>query len=281
MAAKPSTLGELRSSGYKVSTVKQEMRRNLIEKMRKGEDLFPGIYRLRRHRHPPAPERHPLRPGHHLPRRARPGEVAHDPRPRQPARRRDPGHRRQRGQRRPVRADLASTRRTCIADEGDRRRSTGSAATALRREARDARHHHRRPHRRGRPDQRRRRPLPLRRADDPLRPDPAHQPRHLRINELPDLAERIQVGLFNIMEERDIQIRGYRIRLPLDVFLVVQRQPGGLHQPRPHHHAAQGPLRRPDPHALPASRSSTRSASWSRSACASTTTTTRSPCRST
>ena len=45
------------------------------------------------------------------------------------------------------------------------------------------------------------------------------------INELPDLAERIQVGLFNIMEERDIQIRGYRIRLPLDVFLVASANP--------------------------------------------------------
>jgi magnesium chelatase subunit I len=45
------------------------------------------------------------------------------------------------------------------------------------------------------------------------------------INELPDLAERIQVGLFNIMEERDIQIRGYRIQLPLDIFLVSSANP--------------------------------------------------------
>ena len=37
------------------------------------------------------------------------------------------------------------------------------------------------------------------------------------INELPDLAERIQVGMFNVLEERDVQIRGYQIRLPLDV----------------------------------------------------------------
>src|SRR5262245_18758526 len=37
------TLGELRSSGYKVQSVKQEMRRNLINKMRKGENVFPGI----------------------------------------------------------------------------------------------------------------------------------------------------------------------------------------------------------------------------------------------
>ena len=45
------------------------------------------------------------------------------------------------------------------------------------------------------------------------------------INELPDLAERIQVGLFNLMEERDIQIKGYRIRLPVDVYLVASANP--------------------------------------------------------
>ena len=45
------------------------------------------------------------------------------------------------------------------------------------------------------------------------------------INELPDLAERIQVGLFNLMEERDVQIKGYRIRLPLDVFVVATANP--------------------------------------------------------
>ena len=45
------------------------------------------------------------------------------------------------------------------------------------------------------------------------------------INELPDLTDRLQVGLFNLMEERDIQIRGYRIRLPLDVFLVASANP--------------------------------------------------------
>ncbi len=45
------------------------------------------------------------------------------------------------------------------------------------------------------------------------------------INELPDLVERLQVGLFNLMEERDVQIRGYRIRLPLDIFLVASANP--------------------------------------------------------
>jgi magnesium chelatase subunit I len=45
------------------------------------------------------------------------------------------------------------------------------------------------------------------------------------INELPDLAERIQVGLFNVLEERDVQIRGYKIRLPLDLMLVASANP--------------------------------------------------------
>src|SRR6476646_398161 len=45
------------------------------------------------------------------------------------------------------------------------------------------------------------------------------------INELPDLAPRIQVGLFNVLEERDIQIRGYPIRLNLDVALVFSANP--------------------------------------------------------
>ena len=45
------------------------------------------------------------------------------------------------------------------------------------------------------------------------------------LNELPDLAERIQVALFNVLEERDIQIRGYSLRLPLDVFLVATANP--------------------------------------------------------
>src|SRR6202020_197525 len=45
------------------------------------------------------------------------------------------------------------------------------------------------------------------------------------INELPDLSERIQVGLLNILEERDVQIRGHRIRLPLDITLVATANP--------------------------------------------------------
>jgi len=45
------------------------------------------------------------------------------------------------------------------------------------------------------------------------------------INELPDLTEKVQVGLFNVMEERDIQVKGYRVRLPLDVLVVASANP--------------------------------------------------------
>ena len=84
------------------------------------------------------------------------------------------------------------------------------------------------------------------------------------INELPDLSPKIQVGLFNVLEERDVQIRGYpgpaRPR-PLHGLLG---QPRGLHQPRPDRHPAEGPDRLGRPHPLPAdpraraSRSATR-----------------------
>jgi magnesium chelatase subunit I len=66
------------------------------------------------------------------------------------------------------------------------------------------------------------------------------------INELPDLAERIQVGLLNILEERDVQIRGFNVRLPLDLFVVASANPGA------DHHPAQGPPRDPGADALPA-----------------------------
>ncbi|MDP8905083.1 MAG: sigma 54-interacting transcriptional regulator [Chloroflexota bacterium] len=45
------------------------------------------------------------------------------------------------------------------------------------------------------------------------------------LNELPDLAERIQVGLLNVLEERDVQVRGYALRLPLDLFVVASANP--------------------------------------------------------
>jgi magnesium chelatase subunit I len=49
--------------------------------------------------------------------------------------------------------------------------------------------------------------------------------RSVAVNELPDLAERIQVSMLNVMEERDIQVRGYTLRLPLDVLVVASANP--------------------------------------------------------
>ena len=78
------------------------------------------------------------------------------------------------------------------------------------------------------------------------------------INELPDLASKVQVGLFNILQEGDVQIKGFPVRLRLDVALVFTRQPGGLHRAGQDHHAAQGPHRLRDPHALRAHRATKR-----------------------
>ena len=48
------------------------------------------------------------------------------------------------------------------------------------------------------------------------------------INELPDLTEKVQVGLFNLMEEKDVQIKGYKIRLPVDVIFVASANPSAV-----------------------------------------------------
>lgn len=225
MAARPSTLGELRSSGYKVKTVKQEMRSNLIEKMRKGEELFPGIIgydetvipqlqnailsgqdviflgergqaksRLIRSLTSLLDEAMPVVFG---------SEINDDPY-----------------------NPISKYAKDLVAEMGD--------ATPIEWVGRDRRYGEKL----ATPD--------ITIADligevDPIRVAEGRYlsdeltihygmiPRTNRgifaLNELPDLAERIQVGLFNIMEERDIQIRGYQIRLDLDVFLVSSANP--------------------------------------------------------
>jgi magnesium chelatase subunit I len=223
--AKPATLGELRSSGYVVQPVKQEMRRNLIEKLRKGEALFPGILgfedtvipqlqnailsgqdviflgergqaksRLIRSLVGLLDDSIPIIAG---------SEVNDDPF-----------------------NPISKYAQDLVEDQGD--------ATPIEWIGRDDRYGEKL----ATPD--------ITIADligevDPIRVAEGRYlsdeltihygliPRTNRgifaINELPDLAERIQVGLFNIMEERDIQIRGYRIRLALDVFLVSSANP--------------------------------------------------------
>ena len=145
------------------------------------------------------------------------------------ARRVDAVHRRLRDQRPAASAGLPALPDLALAADNDGDDAADRVAAPrrpLRREARDARHQRRRPGRRRRPDQGGRGPHPRRPRDDPLR---AAAPRATAassaINELPDLAERIQVALFNVLEERDIQVRGYALRLPLDVLVVASANP--------------------------------------------------------
>ena len=179
---KPQTLGELKASGYRPRGVKEELRANLRRALSAGENPFPGIHGYERTVLPGAPQRDPLQARPHPARAARPGEDAPAPHARQPARRRDPGDRGQRAQRGPVRADHEVRPARSLAEKGDARADRlDPARGALPREARDARRHDRRPHRRHRPDQGRdRAPHVLRRGGHPLRHHPAHQPRHLR-----------------------------------------------------------------------------------------------------
>ena len=222
---RPRTVGELKASGYQVLPVREEMRKNLIAKMRAGEDLFPGIYgyeetviphivnailagqdiiflgergqaksRIIRSLTSLLDEEIPVLAGCEIPE--------------------NPFH------------PITQAGRDMVAEKGD--------AAELEWLPRDKRYGEKL----ATPD--------ITIADligevDPIKVAEGRYlsdeltihygliPRTNRgvfcINELPDLAERIQVGLLNIMEERDVQIRGYRIRLPLDVFIVASANP--------------------------------------------------------
>jgi magnesium chelatase subunit I len=222
---KPRTVGELRASGYKVLTVREEMRKNLIEKIRNNETIFPGIVgyedsvvpsienailagqdiiflgergqaksRIIRSMINLLDEEVPVLAGTEIP------ENPFEP--------------------------ISKGGRDLIAAQGD-----DAPITWLRREERYG-------EKLATPD--------ITIADligeiDPIKVAEGRYlsdeltihygliPRTNRgifcINELPDLAERIQVGLLNIMEERDVQIRGYRVRLPLDVLVVASANP--------------------------------------------------------
>ena len=84
------------------------------------------------------------------------------------------------------------------------------------------------------------------------------------INELPDLPERIQVSLFNILEERDVQIRGYRDPAAARPAAGRHREPRRLHASRPDRLAAEGSVRHAGPDPLPRDACARRSASWIR-----------------
>ena len=224
-AARPTTLGELRQTGYVSRSIREEMRENLISRLRRGDELFPGIVgydrtvipqvenailsgqdiillgergqaktRLARSLVNLLDEAIPIVAG---------SEINDDPF-----------------------NPVSRFARDMVADRGD--------DTPLEWIGRDRRYGEKL----ATPD--------TTIADligevDPIKVAEGHYlsdeltisygliPRTNRgvfvINELPDLAERIQVGLLNVMEERDVQIRGYKIRLPLDVLVVASANP--------------------------------------------------------
>jgi magnesium chelatase subunit I len=224
-AARPATLGELRASGYRPRSIREEMRENLIARMRRGDQLFPGIVGYDRTVIPQVEnailsgqdiillgER-----GQAKTRLARnlvnllddaipivAGSEIND----------DPFN------------PVSRFARDLIAERGD--------AAPIEWVGRDRRYGEKL----ATPDTTIADLIgevdPIKVAEgrylsDELTISYGLIPRTNRgvfvLNELPDLAERIQVGLLNVMEERDVQIRGYKIRLPLDVVVVASANP--------------------------------------------------------
>ena len=223
--SKPQTIGQLRESGYQVLSVKEEMRKNLIEKMRKGETLFPALVgyeetvipqvenailsgqdlillgergqaktRLARSLVSMLDEETPAIAGCEI-----------NDNPYQP---------------------ICQACRAKVEEQGDdteiawigRERRYGEKLATPDITIADLI---------GEVD-----PIKVaegRYLSDELTIHYGLIPRTNRgvfcINELPDLVERIQVGLLNIMEERDVQIRGYKVRLPLDLYVVASANP--------------------------------------------------------
>jgi len=225
MADRPRTLGELRSSGYRMESVKDEMRRNLIARLAAGDPLFPDILGYDETVVPQVQNgilsKHDLlflglrgqaktrmlRQLVHLLDEAIPivaGSEIHD---------------------HPY-APVSKYARDLIAEQGDR--------TPIEWIGRERRYHEKL----ATPD--------VTIADligevDMIKHAEGRYlsseltmhfgliPRTNRgifcINELPDLAPKIQVGLFNVLEERDVQIRGYPVRLDLDLCMVFSANP--------------------------------------------------------
>lgn len=225
ITTRPRTIGELRASGYKVLSVKEEMRKNLMQKIREGEDLFPGIVGYEETVIPQI--ENAVLSGQDIIFLGERGQ-AKTRMARSLANLLDAEV--------PVIAGCEINDspyepvcKACIekvAEQGDsveiawlpRERRYGEKLATPDITISDLI---------GEVD-------PVRVAEgrylsDELTIHYGMIPRTNRgifcINELPDLAERIQVGLLNIMEERDVQIRGYKIRLPLDVYVVASANP--------------------------------------------------------
>ncbi len=249
---RPRTLGELRASGYRMESVKDEMRRNLIAKIRRGEPLFPDILGYEETVVPQVQNailsKHDmlflglrgqaktrmLRQLVHLLDDAMPvvagSEVNDHPY-----------------------APLSKEARDRVAAHGRRHADrVGRPRRPLPGEAGHPRRDDRRPDRRGRHDQARRGAVPLQRADDALRPDPPRQPGDL----LHQRAARPLAQDPGRPVQRPGGARRPDPRLPDPPaprpLHGLLGQPRGLHQPRPDRHPAEGPDRLGRPHPLPA-----------------------------
>lgn len=222
---RPSTLGELKAAGYTYKSVREELRDNLIAKLQRGENPWPGLHGLE-HTVLPQVER-AIIAGHDIVLLGERGQGKTRLLRTLPLLLDDfvPAVEGSELREHPLNPILDATKDR-IAREGD--------ATPIVWIPREARYSEKL----ATPD--------TSVADligdvDPMRvaegrrlgdPETIHYgliPRSNRgivaINELPDLAERIQVAMLNVMEEADIQIRGYMLRLPLDVLVVASANP--------------------------------------------------------
>lgn len=225
MALQAKTLGELKAQGYKPLTVKEELRKNLIEKIRNGNEIFPGIIGYEDTVIPQV--ENAIMSGQDIVMLGERGQaktrIARSlinlldeeiPVIRGSELNDDPFH------------PVSALGRQIVAECGD-----DTPIEWLPREARYG-------EKLATPD--------ITIADligevDPIKVAEGRYladeltihyglvPRTNRgifcLNELPDLAERIQVGMLNIMEERDVQIRGYKVRLDLDMFVIASANP--------------------------------------------------------
>ena len=224
--SRPATLGDLRASGWESRPVKEEIRANAVRALVGGRPLVDGVVGYEDTVLPQLANA--LLAGHDMIFLGERGQA----KTRiirslvEPARRVDADRRRQRDQRRPVHTRSSSHARHLVAERGDdtpiewvhRDRRFGEKLATPDTSIADLI---------GEVD-----PIKVaegRYLSDELTIHYGLVPRTNRgifaINELPDLAERIQVGLLNVLEERDVQIRGYKIRLPLDVMLVASANP--------------------------------------------------------
>ena len=249
---RPSTLGELRASGYRPRSVREELRANLIARLRAKQPFLPEMIGYADSVIPAL--EHALLAGHDMIFLGERGqgkskmirklvellddavpviansEVNDDPL-----------------------APISRWGREQVEKHGDAHGGRlDRPRRALRREARHPRRLGRGPDRRDRPDPGRRRPLSRRRVDHPLRADPAHQPRHLLHQRAARPGGEGPGGALQRDGGARLPGEGLQGAAAARRAGRGQRQPRGLHPPRPHHHAAEGPLPGADPHPLPA-----------------------------